>query len=105
MIADWGRRAEDGRSATAPIGGSSVRQPSHHGVHGKHCDVLFVHRLKVHGVNGQHLDGAPAAGPDHKRLMSLWGCAVIRKLKLSECGGSVPLGEAAARDRCSYVGL
>ena len=32
------------------------------GVHGKHCDILFVHRLKVPGVNGHHLDGAPSLG-------------------------------------------
>ena len=42
-----------------------MRRPSHHGVHGNHCNVLFVHRLKVHGVNGHHLDGAPSLG-QHK---------------------------------------
>ena len=48
---------------------SSARRPSYHGVHGKHCDVLFVQRLKVHWVNGHHLDGAPSLGrhKDHGR--------------------------------------
>jgi hypothetical protein len=65
------------------------------GVHGKHCDVLFVHRLKVHGVNGQHLDGAPAAGPGHNRLMSLWATLYTeaqtggnRGLRATRGGGS-----------------
>ena len=42
------------------LGARSVRWPPHHRVHGNHCDIIFVHRLKVRGVDGHHLDGAPS---------------------------------------------